>query len=489
MQPMNRAVIYARVSTEDQVEKYGLATQLRACREYANGKLDVIAEITDDGVSGVILDRPGLDRVRRMVREGLVDVVLMLDADRLSRELAHLLILKPEIERKARLEFVTAKFEDSPSGRMFFGIRGVIAQYERELTRERTMRGKKERAREGLIVGGRVAYGYKYVNGVLSEDKDRAITVRQIFALYEAGRSIRWIASWLRDNGTQTFGRGEWGKSSIRRILGNETYAGVAHYGTHRREGKVLRLRDASERIAISVPALISREQWERVQARLSANPMVGRPSISFLLRGLLYCAKCGRRMCGESDSRDNSYRCTGRDRLRVAGEPCRNRGNARLIDSVVWNQLGQMFSSSNVLRAMIEKHESELKKTNPTQVVELRRRAAKMKRREEAALSAMLDPDFADAKDKLKREYMTAADERRRVELEISGLENAGRQSRSAGDWIDETVQKIRSLISEMNDPAMRQQVVRGVLNRADFSGDELRMAFVITPELATTF
>jgi len=124
-----KALIYARVSTEDQLEKYGLPSQLRACRDYAASKeFSVIEEITDDGISGTILARPGLDRVRSLVRDAAADVVLMFDVDRLSRELAHLLIVKPEIEKKAKLEFVNAKFEDSPSGRLFFGIRGVIAQ-------------------------------------------------------------------------------------------------------------------------------------------------------------------------------------------------------------------------------------------------------------------------------------------------------------------------------------------------------------------------
>lgn len=484
---MNRAIIYARVSTEDQAEKYGIATQLRACLEYAKGKLDVIAEITDDGISGVIMDRPGLNRVRRMVQEGLVDVVLMLDADRLSRELAHLLILKPEIERKARLEFVTAKFEDSPSGRMFFGIRGVIAQYERELTRERTMRGKKERAREGLLGGGRVAYGYKYSDGLLTEDPERAATVRQIFALYDSGRSIRFVASWLRENGVPTYGHSKWGKSSVRRILGNETYAGVAHYGTHRREGKVLRLRDVSERIPISVPALVGRDQWERVQGRLASNPMVGRPSVSFLLRGLLFCAKCGRRMCGQ-ESRDRSYRCSGRDRLRLAGDACLNRANAKVLDSIVWDNLRRLFSSGDALRSMIRAHEQGLRKDDPGQISDLRKRAGKLRRKEEAALSAMLDPDLADARERLKREYKTAADERRRIEAELSALEKAKVTPIDAGNWIDQTVLKIKNLISDLTDAAARQQFVRGVLNRAEFNGEEIRMAFLITPKLATT-
>jgi site-specific DNA recombinase len=220
---MERTIIYARVSTEDQVEKYGLPVQLRACREYAAARrLSIIQEICDEGVSGVTMDRPGLERLRKLVRDGAADLVLMYDVDRLSRELAHLLILKPELEKHARLEFVLSKFEDSPSGRLFFGIRGVIAQYERELTRERTMRGRRERARAGLIVGGRVAYGYRYDAGRLVLDPERAEIAREIFRRYDAGASMREIALYLRSAGAPTWSGRQWGHSSVRRILTNE---------------------------------------------------------------------------------------------------------------------------------------------------------------------------------------------------------------------------------------------------------------------------
>ena len=121
-----RTLIYCRVSTEDQAEKFGLPSQLRACREYAASRsYEIVGEISDDGISGATLDRPGLTRLRTMVAAGSVDVILTYDVDRLSRELAHLLILKPEIEKRSRIEFVACNFEDSPSGRMFFGMRGA----------------------------------------------------------------------------------------------------------------------------------------------------------------------------------------------------------------------------------------------------------------------------------------------------------------------------------------------------------------------------
>jgi len=60
-----RAVVYARVSTDDQAKHgYSLASQLEACRKYvADRGWKLAAEITDGGVSGATLDRVGLDRI------------------------------------------------------------------------------------------------------------------------------------------------------------------------------------------------------------------------------------------------------------------------------------------------------------------------------------------------------------------------------------------------------------------------------------------
>src|SRR5690348_7418175 len=98
---MTRAAIYVRVSTEDQVARFGLASQLRELRSIATRKGYTIpagAEFVDDGYSGATLDRPALTKLRDAVRARAVDVVLIYDPDRLSRHLAHQLILLEEIE-------------------------------------------------------------------------------------------------------------------------------------------------------------------------------------------------------------------------------------------------------------------------------------------------------------------------------------------------------------------------------------------------------
>jgi site-specific DNA recombinase len=473
-----RAIIYARVSTEDQVEKYGLPSQLRACREYsAAHDLEVVEEISDEGISGVILDRAGLSRLRDMARAKAVDVVVMLDADRLSRELAHLLVLRKELDPLCRLEFVTGNFEDSPNGRMFFGIRGVIAQYERELTRERTMRGKRERAKSGLRVGGRVAMGYLDEAGVLVIDEARAATVRQMFVWHDSGVSLCEITRRLRASGVSTWSGKPWWYTAVRAILSNEVYAGIGHWG--------------AERIVIPVPPLVSRELWERVQARLANNPTpnVGRPSVAYLLRGLLHC-HCGRKMYGElakSGSRRYPwYRCQARNKALDRLPYCGGSASAAKIDEAAWSAISEAFTDAERLRAIAREHEGDVRSDDPDRLHQLEGQAAKLRRREQAALGLLGDPDFSEDRVSIKRQYLDAQQERRRIEAEIA----AGRRVTTirAGSWVDEAADVIRRYIAAISTAEQRQEFVRGLVSRAEWTGEELKMACFIGPKSSSS-
>ena len=82
-----RAILYARVSTEEQVRSgYSLAQQLEALQEYAAREgYEVLEEVQDPGQSGASFERPGLDHVRDLVAAGGVSVVLAQDRDCFSR--------------------------------------------------------------------------------------------------------------------------------------------------------------------------------------------------------------------------------------------------------------------------------------------------------------------------------------------------------------------------------------------------------------------
>lgn len=491
---MNPTLIYARVSTEDQAEKYGIPSQLRACREYAlTHGLTILGEIIDDGITGATLDRPGLKRLRERIANGEAAVVLMLDADRLSRELVDLLQVKPELERKARVEFVTGKFEDSPQGRLFFSIKGAIGQFERENTRARTMRGLKERARSGKHCGGRVAYGYTAQDGLLVPDEHTASKVQEIYRWYaHEGMSVRGIAKRLRESGTPSWSNQPWSHVSVRRILRNETYAGVAYYGTHfiDGEGKQLLRPDLSARVMYPVPSLIDRALWDRAQAQLAKredpkqNPHTGRPCLSYLLRGLLYC-RCGRKMGGETGWR--AYRCYGRDKLQNRGEICRGYVGAQVADSSVWRALVASLGDAQTLRGLIASREKELvERTRPETVEALAKRIARLRAKETHVMGLLCDPDLTQDHATLKAQYREAQRERLAVERELSAA-RAALVVPTPDAWIEETAGLLAEDLRRLDDPGERQAFVRGLVTRADWSGsDEIRLSCFFARELS---
>jgi hypothetical protein len=138
-----------------------------------------------------------------------------------------------------------------------------------------------------------------------------------------------------------------------------------------------------------------------------------------------------------------------------------------------------------NILREAIKRREQELRST-AVDIEDLRKRAARLKRKESAALSAMLDPDLAAERAVIKEQYRTASEERRRIESELTLLERAG--GTPAGDWVEETVRMIREFIRTLVAAELRQEFVRRLVSRAEWNGEEIRMECFIEPKLAQT-
>jgi hypothetical protein len=100
---MNKpAAIYARVSSDRQKENHTIGSQTAALIEYAqkNG-YSVPPEwvFQDEGYSGAILVRPGLEALRDLAAEGQIAAVLIYSPDRLSRKYAYQVLLSEELSR------------------------------------------------------------------------------------------------------------------------------------------------------------------------------------------------------------------------------------------------------------------------------------------------------------------------------------------------------------------------------------------------------
>jgi len=421
---MTRAALYERVSTDAQAERYGLAAQDWALKERSqergyslvpDGDRDAFV---DDGYSGGALNRPALARLRQAVREGQVNVVLCYDPDRLSRSLSDLLLLTDEFERAGvRPEFITQETDASPEGRMFFAMRGAVAEYERAKIRERTIRGRLQKARQGKVISRAAApFGYRYdpKTSTLVVDEEEAKTVRLVFYLYTQERiSILGLVDRLNRLGTPRAAGGQrWHPSFVSWMLRNETYTGVLWQNRWRHEKvadkpgqrskRRLMERPVEEQIPTRVPCVISREMFEAAQRRLAENKAwAGRNSRRvYLLSGLIRHA-CGSSMGARTSKGYPYYYCQKSKPFKAPinekGEPqpCSCKWvNGRAIETAVWDTVTGLLQHPDLLTQELERLTepgSATREALEEELAQVRKRLEELPKEEREALSGGL--------------------------------------------------------------------------------------------------
>lgn len=151
--PQLRAAIYARVSTHNGQDP---EMQLREVREYCTRRgWQVSGEYVDRGISGSKERRPELDRLLTNCRKRYVDAVVIYRYDRFARSLRQLVNALEEF-RGLGIDFVSLHEgvdTSTPNGRLVFGIFATIAEFERELIRDRVRSGIASARAKGKRLG------------------------------------------------------------------------------------------------------------------------------------------------------------------------------------------------------------------------------------------------------------------------------------------------------------------------------------------------
>jgi DNA invertase Pin-like site-specific DNA recombinase len=146
-----RAALYARVSTAEQDPE----NQLAALRAFAAARGWKATEFTDAGVSGAKERRPALDALMVAARARKVDLLVCVKLDRLARSVHHLVALGRELEALGVDLVVLDQAIDTttPSGRLLFHVLAAIAEFERDLIRERVIAGVRRARAQGRRLG------------------------------------------------------------------------------------------------------------------------------------------------------------------------------------------------------------------------------------------------------------------------------------------------------------------------------------------------
>ncbi len=395
----NRAVLYARVSSDDSYrEGRNLQAQLAMGRDYAllKGYL-IVEELPEDdkGASGASFDLPQLNKIREMASNSEFDVLVVREVDRLSRNLAKQLIVEEELRRcGVRVEYVLGEYDDTPEGRLNKHIRATIAEYEREKIKERMTRGRRNKVKAGAILlhGDQPPYGYR-----LSEDgktlvifEPEARIVRLIFTLYAVGDEdgkkfgSKALARKLTEMGIPTWkdthnrgykkrGYAQWADGTITGILTNETYLGNWYYGRKRRPDFI---NPKEHWLALNVPPIIDQRLWKKAQDQKELNTEVAKRNVrtDYLIGRRVVCGKCGCKMHARSSPTKNKdgkrvvykYYICGAKTGDYFGKSCDAPSFiVEIVDTAVWNHISEILADPEKLEEGLRVYHKERERIN----------------------------------------------------------------------------------------------------------------------------
>lgn len=286
-----RAVIYARYSSDSQREE-SIEGQLRECMEYATyNDIEVVGNYIDRALSAKTDNRPEFQRMIKDSSKRQFDIILVWKLDRFARnryDSAHY----KNILKKNGVRVVSAKetiAEGSEGILLESVLEGMAEYYSAELS-EKVLRGMKENALKCKMNGGHVPFGYIVENQKLAIDPIAAPIVKEIFEMCSDGKTAKEIYNILKER--QILKRN--GKpiqyNAVLYMLSNRTYVGDYKF------------RDIV--IPNGVPAIVSEELFERVQAELaktSKAPARHSADEDYLLTTKLFCGKCGAMMVAQA--------------------------------------------------------------------------------------------------------------------------------------------------------------------------------------------
>jgi site-specific DNA recombinase len=401
-----KVAIYIRWSTEDQGEGTTLEVQSETCRAYLTSQGWVVNPelvFIDDGYSGGSLERPAMARLRAAVSSGEVQCVVVYKLDRLSRSVVDTVnLVCREWDGRCSIKSAREPIDTTTqAGKMFFYTLVNYAEWERSVIKERTFSGKLRRAQEGRNPGFRPPYGYlPGEGGAFVVVPEEAAVVGRIYRDYLAGMGIRQIVAQLNREGVPPRAAKMWGQSTVQRILANPAYMGQLEYGRRRQVGPSRVKRQAVVVVESSkIPALVTRADWEAVQALKGTRPGFGRgqgsgrASVSgSLLTGLLKC-RCGHGFTGKSMSHPyHYYRCIGVQMKSSAYCDC---GGIRqnLLDNLVVASLRKLYGGDEAKQRLVRQATVQFERQLAEARGSLRSLAAELERLagEEQRLKRML--------------------------------------------------------------------------------------------------
>ncbi len=301
---VHSAVIYLRVSTEEQVDNFSLDTQLEICTKEAERRgIEIISTFREEGKSAkTITGRPVLIEMLEYCRKNKkkIDAVIVYRLDRISRQTADYLGIRKKLaECDITLISATEPTGNSPTEKLVETILAGFAQLDNDVRSERTKNGMRARFLSGLSTS-RPPLGYMSKDGYAIKDPETWDSIRRGWELMASGKStLKEIAEFLTTSGVRQVMKGKKYKlrmQAVSRMFKNKFYAGIITSEKYPEEVKGQHVPMITEEMFYKVQNILSGRYTSAntpiVSKRLQNNP-------DFPLRRIVKCGKCGTPLTG----------------------------------------------------------------------------------------------------------------------------------------------------------------------------------------------
>ena len=310
----NQAVLYARVSSEEQErEGYSIDAQVAYLRDYATRKgLTIVREF----IAAESAKDQGRAKFEEMVdflrRTPSCKTLLVEKTDRLARNMSDLATIGKMVRTEGLLvhlvkENAVLSAESRSTEKLMFSIKASFAEYFIDNLSEETRKGMAQKAADGLFPG-HAPFGYRNVKDaagkrIIEMVPEMVAPIVNLFEKYATGRhSLKQLAGMAREDGlTFRLSGKAVPKATVHKMLRNPVY-----YGGFEFNGKLYQGTHAP---------MVTRDLWDRVQEQLSARPGKHRETKRTFAYGggLMTCGICGCTITAEiKKGRYVYYRCTG---------------------------------------------------------------------------------------------------------------------------------------------------------------------------------
>ena len=311
------------VTNEDEQESGSISTQKLFLRNFCkDNNIQVYDDYTDDGVSGATFDRPDFNRMIKDIENKKINLIIVKDLSRFGRLSSKISYYLEEffIEKGVRFIAVT---DDIDTGHIetseeMVQFKAFFNEWFLRDTSRKVRNGKKTRAKEGKVMTTYPTYGYKkdpldYNHYVI--DQDIAPIVRRIFMLARNGMTPTEIGKILTDERTlvpsEIVGNAHtrkdgikrgWNRNTVKRILQNVTYLGWVSNGNTKKinyKSKKTMIMPKEDRIIVKNmhTPIIDEETFNIVQDMIKSRTGVRTKSYDWLLKGLVCCKECGKKL------------------------------------------------------------------------------------------------------------------------------------------------------------------------------------------------